>query len=200
MTIAEYLQTPKAIQSLLSSFTAPRATIWVALSAAGSLLTAAIIYWQARLLRVQNQVQALLQFNLAWDSREMHALRAGWAANPSDLAAVEPVLEFLEEFAGLGVRGVFKRELIWDSTVGWHAARYYFYNLENQVLSRLRAKWLDETLFQNLERLWRHYQAVESRKRFEGNKSLEEQMRQTKDKFLADEKERYARRFPESRH
>ncbi len=129
----------------------------------------------------------------------MCALRAGWAANQTDLEATEPVFEFLEEFAGLGARGIFKKDLIWDSTVGWHAARYYFYSGENGVLPRIRAKWLDETLYQNLERLWRHYQGVEKRERREGGKSLEEQLRLTRDKFLADEKARYARRFPKSR-
>lgn len=199
MTSVEYLQMPKALQSLLPSCSAPWTTIWAGSSAVGTLLTAGIIYWQARLLRVQNQVQALLQFNLAWDSREMYALRAKWAANPSNLEIVEPVLEFLEEFAGLGARGIFKKALIWDSTIGWHAARYYFYNLENGVLPRLRAKWLDETLYQNLDRLWRHYQTVEQRERREDGKSLEEQLRQTKGKFLEDEKARYVHRFPQGR-
>ncbi|HVC44541.1 MAG TPA: hypothetical protein VND20_06950 [Candidatus Binataceae bacterium] len=171
----------------------------------GTFATAAIIWWQARLLRTQNQVQALLQLNSVWESDRMVRLRARWAENEvsgkSDLEIIEEVLEFLEEFAGLGlgVSKVLKAELIWDSTVGWHAARYYFYNQVNGNIERLRGKWLDETFYSNLELLWPSYLKIEARRRKgTDERSLEEQIRQTREKFLKDEIARHAHRIPQS--
>jgi hypothetical protein len=176
-------------------------TVSTALAALGSIGTGVIIFWQARLLRIQNQINALLQLNSVWDSDAMLALRSFWAREPEQPDRAEQVLEFLEEFAGLGRRRILRKKLIWDSTIGWHAARYYFYNKENGNFDRLKAKWLDETLYQNLDRLWRDYVSVENRERRKtGRKSLEEQIRQTRQKFIIDEQKRYATRISKDTH
>jgi hypothetical protein len=87
--------------------------ISTALAALGSVGTGVIIFWQARLLRIQNQINALLQLNL--------------------------------------------------------------------------------------EHMWRNYLVIENRERKRtGRKSLEEQIRQTREKFLTDEQTRYANRISEN--
>jgi hypothetical protein len=172
--------------------------LWTFLTMLGTGATAVIIYWQANLLRAQNQVDALVQLNLAWDSRETCRLRTAWASDPEDFGAVEAVLEFLEEFAALAGRNVFDEDLIWDSTLGWYAARYYFYNHENGMIDRLRADWLDDKLYENLGKLWEHYENREDKGVSEGKSCFIEKLRRTREKFLNDEKARYARRFPES--
>jgi hypothetical protein len=83
---------------------------WSAIAtAAGTIATGLIIFWQARLLRIQNQVSALLSLYSVWDSDRLLSARARWAANENDVESAEEILEFLEEFAGLGVRGVLKK-------------------------------------------------------------------------------------------
>lgn len=119
---------------------------WIAAIAA--VMTAGIIYGQARLLIQQNQISALIQMQKEWDSARYRMLRSRWAANPLNLKAAEPILEFLEDFAGFGKRDVFDDELIRDTTLGWHAARYYYYNHKNGNISSIRQTWAaDHTIF-----------------------------------------------------
>ena len=181
-------------------YSVPVAWLWALLSTVGTLATAVIIYWQAGLLRVQNQVYAIMQLNLAWDSREMCSLRSAWADNADDAEAVEPILEFLEEFGALLKRDIFNEELVWDSTLGWYAVRYYFYSQENKTVGHLRAKWRDPKLYEHIEGLWQNYRKREDAERRGDEETFEQKLQETRDSFVADEKARYARRFPESRH
>jgi len=174
--------------------------LWNVLTMLGAVATAVIIYWQAGLLRAQNQVYAIMQLNLAWDSREMCSLRSAWADNAGDAEAAEPILEFLEEFSALLKRDVFNEELVWDSTLGWYAVRYYFYSQENETVERLRAKWRDPKLYEHIEGLWQNYRKREDAEWCGGEETFEQKLQKTRDSFVADEKARYARRFPESRH
>jgi hypothetical protein len=100
------------------------------IGALAAVATAVIIWRQASLLRQQNQLNALLSLQLEWESNRLRLQRSIWARSldgeTRNLLALEPVLEFLEEFAGYWLRGVLDNELIWDSTIGWHAARYRF--------------------------------------------------------------------------
>jgi hypothetical protein len=162
--------------------------------AGGAVATAVIIWWQARLLRQQNQLNALLSLQQEWESDRVRKRRSKWAESlndqPDALLALEPVLEFLEEFAGYWLRRVLDNELIWDSTIGWHAARYYFYSHADGSIDQLRAKWGgDQTLYQNLEKLWKSYVKVELKKRRGLNKAaLEKEIRDSKPAFLEAEK------------
>src|SRR5216684_3688790 len=90
----------------------------------------------------------------------MRFLRSSWAEDElrdrvtdddRDFDTLEPLLEFLEEFASLRRQKILDDELVWDSTIGWHAARYYFYNFDNNNVGWLRSNWMDGTLYQNLE-------------------------------------------------
>jgi hypothetical protein len=148
------------------------ATILSIVAVLASIASALFIRIQARLLREQNQLQALIQLASTWNSEIMRLRRARWAEDERrihiaeegrNLDALEPVLEFLEEFAGLLGTRVLDDRLVWDSTIGWHAARYYLYNQDNGNLARLRDKWQDATLYQNLSLLWQRYVEVEAK-------------------------------------
>jgi hypothetical protein len=129
----------------------------------------------------------------------MLALRAAWAHHESDGVSepevTERLLEFLEELAGLAVRNVLSRKLVWDSTLGWHAVRYYSYNLENGNIGRARKTWRDRTLYQNLEQMYRLYAKEERRQRGIDEAALEEDLKQTRERFLRDEKCRGSHRL-----
>ena len=181
------------------------ATVLSMAAFAVSVLTALFIWWQARELRKQNQLQAVIQLTALWDSVRMRSMRSQWAEDElkirlteddRDLICLEPLMEFLEEFASLRKQKVLNDELVWDSTIGWHATRYYIYNLENGNVGRLRSKWLDATLYENLETLWDGYLEVESRERGIDEGQLRKQILETKGDFL--EAEHNARRFSES--
>jgi hypothetical protein len=157
-------------------------------TAAATAATALIIWWQARLLRRQSQLSALIDLQQEWESRRMLFLRAKWAASEYNLEHAERVLEFLEDFAGFRRLKVLRNRHIWDSTLGWHAALYYFYNCENGNIARLREKWDDRTFFGNLESLWRGYIRQEFWRRWITRRNLEKKLVHAKGKFMKSEK------------
>jgi len=68
-------------------------------------------------------------------------------------------------------------EAVWDTTLGWHTAVYYFYSQENGNIQKLRAKWKDETFFGNLTHLWAAYvQEEKERGRVKEEHDLEEDL------------------------
>lgn len=179
------------------------------LTMAGTIATAIIILVQAGLLRRQNeqaakiakeqderiseiasrqnQLHALIELQKEWNSERMLRLRSAWAANEDDIERLEPVLEFLEDFARFRSDKMLTDEAIWDTTVGWHAALYYFYN-RNKV-EKLRAKWKDDTFFGNLAGLWQAYVQEEVKRRKITNDDLEENLLETKPNFMKAERQ-----------
>jgi hypothetical protein len=170
-----------------------------------SAATAVFVWMQVGLLPLQNQSGWLMSQNSIWNSTRMCSLRLSCAndelrnrlANSDrNLDALEPILEFLEEFAVFHKRRLFDGELVWDSTIGWHATRYYICNCDNGNIDRLREKWLDGSLDDSLGILWDRYIRVEARQRGLTEEVLLAHVRDTKEKFL--EAERNACRIPES--
>jgi type II secretory pathway pseudopilin PulG len=189
------------------------------LTMVGALATAGIIWWQAGLLRAQNeeikeqnrqaasiasqqarqasciaerqnQLHALIELQREWNSDRMIGLRVVWAEDESDVGRLEPILEFLEDFARFRRDKMLTDEAIWDTNVGWHAALYYFYNRENGNIGKLRIKWKDHTFFRNLEQLWTAYLQEEIKQgRFERPQDLEEALLQTQEHFTKAERE-----------
>jgi len=159
-----------------------------------SAATATIIYVQAELLRDQNnqgrlqdQATLLIELENTWRSNYFLALRSRWAKNQQkgeeDLEGLDLVVEFLEEFGVLRSLNLLDDNLIWDSPIGWHAARYYFYSLSD--IEKLRERWGgDPTLFGKLKSLWTGYLQVEQHERNLSPGQIEEELRETKDHFL----------------
>jgi hypothetical protein len=181
------------------------ATVLSGTAMAATIATAFFVWIQAGLLRAQNQMQAVIQLDGVWNSERMRTLRGRWAADEGknrlgqddrDLDSLEPILEFLEEFAGLHKRKVLDRGIIWDSTIGWHATRYYFYNKENGNLGRLRDRWIDGTLYQNLDALWQDYLKAEREERGISEHEAVRQIRESKQAFARSEQN--ASRLPEN--
>jgi hypothetical protein len=168
-------------------------TLLSAIAIVVSAATAMFVWMQVRLVKLQNQSGSLISENLIWNSTRMCSLRFSWAndelrnrlgSSDRNLDALEPILEFLEEFAVFHKRHLFDDELVWDSTIGWHATRYYIYNWENGNIASLREKWLDASLYESLGILWNRYLRVEARQRGITEGTLLAHVRDTKQKFL----------------
>ena len=117
----------------------------------------------------------------------MLKLRSAWADNEGDIERLEPVLEFLEDFARFRSDKMLTDEVVWDTIVGWHAALYYFYNRDN--IQRLRAKWEDDFFFRNLVELWEAYMKEEIERRKITPEELERKLLKTKPDFMRAERE-----------
>jgi hypothetical protein len=179
------------------------------LTMAGTIATAIIILVQARFLLLQNQqtaaiakeqderaseiasrqnqLHAPIELEKEWNSERMLRLRSAWAANEGDIERLEPVLEFLEDFARFRSDKMLTDEAVWDTIVGWHAALYYFYNRDN--IQRLREKWEDDFLFKNLAELWQAYLKEEIERRKITPEELEKKLLKTKPHFMKAERE-----------
>ena len=156
---------------------------WTAIGSIGAVLAVVTIWWQASLLRRQIRASVLIEYEKTWRSDHMVRLRSSWASNGKDLDQLERILEYLEEFAGLHDKAVLDDRLVWDSTLGWHAARYYFYNQDS--IKELRNKWRDRSLFDNLEKqFWPRYLKQERKRRRVTEDKLEEELRATKQIFI----------------
>lgn len=134
-----------------------------ALTMIGTFATALIILRQADLLREQNRLSALIQLEQDWRSPRMRRLRTRCGLDQTDLESLESLLEFLEEFAGFHQQRVLNDQLVWDSTIGFHAAHYYVYSVSNRRLFQIREKWDDRTLFRQLRSFWSKYLREEIR-------------------------------------
>lgn len=182
------------------------------LTMAGTIATAIIILVQASLLLKQNQqaaniakeqderaseiasrqnqLHALIELEKEWNSERILKLRSAWAADEDDIERLEPVLEFLEDFARFRSDKLLTDEAVWDTTLGWHAALYYFYNRENGNIEKLRVKWEDDSFFRNLEKLWPAYVQEEIKERkLKGPQDLEQALLRIKKDFMKAEKE-----------
>jgi hypothetical protein len=93
----------------------------------------------------------------------------------------------LEDFARFRNDKMLTDEAIWDTTVGWHAAVYYFYNRDN--VERLRAKWKDVSFFGNLTALWQAYVQEEVERRKITKDDLEGKLLETKSDFMKAERQ-----------
>jgi hypothetical protein len=161
------------------------------LNVLATLITALVIWWQAGLLRVQNWVDALIGLNNRWDSEEMLMLRCRWSEDETNLVSTESVLEFLEEFAALSP-SVLKKRRVWGSVLGWYAAHYFFYNQANGNIRRIQDRWQDDSLYKELDRLFRSYLSTERRKRKIKEFEVCRRMTAVKQRFTDDERGRYA--------
>ena len=148
-----------------------------------SIAAVCAVLYQAYLLTRQIKASTLVEYEKTWRSDPMVRLRSSWALNEKDLDLLERILEYLEEFAGLQANKVLDDQLVWDSTLGWHAARYYFYNQDS--IKELRDKWRDCSLFDNLEQLfWPRYLDQERKRRGVTKDQLEQELQATKQIFM----------------
>jgi hypothetical protein len=110
---------------------------------------------------------------------------------------LEQVLEFLEDFSTLSYKVLSDKELVWDSSLGWYASRYFLYSRENNSIKTIRHLWfpgqVDNTYYENLESLYNDYLDYEIKQvdikyknltKCEKKKRFEQAYLLTKDKFI----------------
>lgn len=124
-------------------------TLFVGLVAAG------VVWWQGHLIKQQMQLDAVLDLDREWNSKQMLENRsAAWNdKNEPELDTIEGVLEFLEKVSTFARRRIVSADFIWD-TFGWYVWRYYFYS--RKAIRKRRAyhtDTFDPTLYADLQRL-----------------------------------------------
>lgn len=155
------------------------------------LLAAAIVWWQGHLIKQQMQLQAIIELDKEWNSKELLESRAAaWNdANEVNKYKVERVLEFLEKVSTFQKNGVIPVDLVWD-TFGWYLWRYCFYC--SHIIEELRHDWTpnypDSTLYCDLEDLWKKLLAYEIQRRNLADEAVKDELRLTKEKFIAAER------------
>lgn len=160
------------------------------------LLAAAIVWWQGHLIRQQMQLQAIIELDKEWNSREMLESRAAaWnGTNEANKYKVERVLEFLEKVSTFQKDNVISVDLVWD-TFGWYLWRYCFYC--SSVIDELRNDWTpnhpDITLYCDLQDLWKKLLAYEIQKRNLTDEAVKDELALTKEKFIAAERKLLSR-------
>jgi hypothetical protein len=115
---------------------------------------------------------------------------------------LEQVLELLEDFSSLANNKVIDQELVWKSSLGWYASRYFYYSRESGSIEMIRSKWClklqnskpqkDDTYYEELESLYDKYLDNEVNNVmkdktdtcFGKRKKIVRAYRDTKDKFI----------------
>lgn len=142
------------------------------------LLAAIVVYFQIVSLKEQLQAQTLMEYSKQWSSSAMvarrkaamHLLKYDDVSRVGvDLEQLEKVLELLEDFSTLAEDD----KLIWDSSLGWYASRYFYYSYQNKSIKAIREKWgfqdePDETYYEKLEKLYDKY--VDNEAKYRGIK------------------------------
>jgi hypothetical protein len=135
------------------------------------LIGALIIYFQLVSIQEQYKIQTLIDYSKQWNADQMRKNRKNAmkvlehedvSGENVNLDYLEQVLELLEDFSTLVYKGVIDKKLVWDSTLGWYASRYYFFSYKNKSIKAIRSNWCieseeDDTYYENLQALYENY-------------------------------------------
>jgi hypothetical protein len=154
-----------------------------------AVMTVLVIYWQGQQLKKQLELQVITELYREWNSKLMRKARASYKRNgtlPDDMNNTEYILEYFEKIASYyKKRHALSIDFIWD-TIGWHAMRYYYYNIEN--LDKIKTTWSDKTLYGDFEDLYRDLLKKELRERDMTESELNAEMDRQYQMFLQSEK------------
>jgi hypothetical protein len=172
------------------------------------LLAVIVVYSQLISLRDQLQLQALMEYSKQWNSQEMkdkrktamNILKLKPVPQDVNIDPLEQVLELLEDFSSLANKKIIDQKLVWKSSLGWYASRYFYYSRENGSIEMIRSKWCsesqkDNTYYEELESLYDQYLDNEvnnvmkdkTNTSFGKRKKIVRAYRDTKDKFIQTE-------------
>ena len=122
-------------------------------------ITAAVVVWQGYLIKQQIAFSTYLDLDNEWNSEEMLKVRRSVHAAGSekwDHSSLEAILEFFEKLASM-----FKLSgdtpFIYQSTLGWYAARYFVYAHEHGQIHLLREQWREDDIYSDLEEFFNFY-------------------------------------------
>jgi hypothetical protein len=157
--------------------------LWVALTAVGTLATAAIVFWQLRLIRLTLGVESILRLDEAWQSLSSTRRCAAKQLLEGNAGAdVDKILDFLNTVALLTRRKAIDEEFAWH-TFYWAAANYWS---ASQDYVRLVQREEGGATWQDLQRLIPKMQQIEARKSSRSAARLSPSQEQTR-AFLTDE-------------
>jgi hypothetical protein len=164
------------------------------------LFAAGIIWWQGYLIKLQMELQAVIELHKEWNSGEMRKKRrSAWNdRNRVDKYRIEDVLEFLEKVSTFERHGAVTSQMIW-ATFGWYLWRYYHYSSE--AIQELRQEWTpkkpDSTLYEDMQALYDKLLKQEVMRRNVQNgpglqvlteQDIKEELEMTREKFVTSER------------
>jgi hypothetical protein len=158
----------------------PAATLLV------GLVTADVIWWQGYLIKRQLAFSTFIEFDKEWNSSEMLEIRKK-VRHPQgiwDVSSLEGVLEFFEKIAAFRIAGVIDFDLIYNSTLGWYAALYWFFAREGGQIRSLRDEIWKDYVYGDLENLYSEYLSQGD----EDQKAWESKRKETEATFWAQER------------
>src|SRR5208283_2968694 len=144
----------------------------------------------------------LMEYSKQWNSPDMRANRQFVAMHVLALHTVttdtihlerlEQLLELLEDVSTLAEDRVLSEKLVWDSSLGWYASRYFFYSEKNGSIQSSREKWgspgkPDDTYWEQLQTMYGKYLKREGKRLRATSKEVEDIYFSSKDKFIASE-------------
>jgi hypothetical protein len=154
------------------------------------LMAADVVVWQGYLIKQQIAFSTYLDLDKEWNSEEMVEARQSVhepGTDKWDHSRLEGILEFFEKLASM-----FKLSgdmtFIYESTLGWYAARYFLFAREHGQIKYLRALWKDPRLYNDQEDLYSFYLISEVGRRGEDQKAWETERLSTETAFWEQER------------
>lgn len=163
------------------------ATMWAALLV--GLVAAVAVVWQGYLIKQQIAFSTYLDLDKEWNSTEMIEARQTVhepGSDDWDHSRLEGILEFFEKLASMyKLSG--DMPFIYQSTLGWYAARYFLFAREHGQIRYLCELWKDE-LYKDLEDLYTFYVRNEKGRNKKAQKGWEAECLTTEEKFWEQER------------
>jgi hypothetical protein len=163
------------------------ATMWAALLV--GLVAAVVVIWQGYLIKQQIAFSTYLDLDKEWNSAEMIEARQRVHEPGSknwDHSRLEAILEFFEKLASMyKLSG--DMAFIYESTLGWYAARYFLFARKHGEIDYLRELWKDD-LYRDLENLYTLYLRNEKGRNKKAQGEWETMCLTTEDSFWKQER------------
>ena len=163
------------------------ATTWATLLV--GLIAADVVVWQGYLIKRQLAFSTYLELDKEWNSRSMIEARQKVHAPTTkdwDHSRLEAILEFFEKLASMfKLSG--EMPFVYQSTIGWYAARYFLFAREHGQIQHLRNLW-KEHLYQDLEELYAFYIISEVGRATKDQRAWEIECLATEGKFWEQER------------
>ena len=163
------------------------ATMWAALLV--GLVAAVVVVWQGYLIKQQIVFSTYLDLDKEWNSTEMIEARQrvhepgtkNW-----DQSRLEVILEFFEKLASMyKLSG--DMPFIYESTLGWYAARYFLFARKHGQIDALRELWKDD-IYRDLENLYTLYLRNEKGRSKKAQEEWETMCLATEERFWKQER------------
>jgi hypothetical protein len=153
------------------------------------LIAADVVVWQGYVIKRQLAFSTYLDLDKEWNSKAMMEARQTVHAPGTDdwdHSRLEAVLEFFEKLASL-FKLAGDMPLIYESTLGWYAVRYFLLAREHGQIEYLQNLWKDN-LYQDLKDLYAFYLRAEVGRSQKAQRAWEDQTLTTEKNFWEQER------------